>query len=115
MICFCLLNLQTVPYLEEAKDENIPKRKTVEYITNKIVIGLVPKLSNNYEYQILTAWSNLQEAGTACLKVAVSERASVNQLQEIFKKEPVYNCYPLCVHQGSTIENCETLVSGKSI
>ena len=115
MICFCLLNLQTVPYLEEAKDENIPKRKTVEYITNKIVIGLVPKLSNNYKYQRLTAWSNLQEAGTACLKFGVSERASVNQLQQIFKKEPVYNCYPLCVHQGSTIENCETLVSGESI
>ena len=107
MICFCLLNLQTVPYLEEAKDENIPKRKMLEYITNKIVVGSVPKLSNNYEYQRLTAWSNLQEAGTACLNVAVSECASVNQLQEIFKKGPVYNCYPLRVHQGSATESCE--------
>ena len=63
MICFCLLNPQTVSYLEEARDENIPKRKMLEYITNKIVIGSVPKLSNNYEYRRLTAWSNLQEAG----------------------------------------------------
>ena len=82
----------------EAKDENIPERKMLEYITNKIVIGSVPKLSNNYQYQRLTVWSNLQEAGTACLKVAVSERASVNQLQEIFKKGQVYNCYPLRAH-----------------
>ena len=114
MICFCLLNPQTVSYLEEARDENIPKRKMLEYITNKIVIGSVPKLSNNYEYRRLIAWSNSQEAGTAGLKVAVSERDSVNQLQEIFKKEPVYNCYPLCIRQGSAIENCET-VSGKNI
>ena len=114
MICFCLLNPQTVSYLEEARDENIPKRKMLEYITNKIVIGSVPKLSNNYEYRRLTAWSNLQEAGTACLKVNVRERASVNQLQETFKKGPVYNCYPLRIHQGSAIENCET-VSSKNI
>ena len=114
MICFCLLNPQTVSYLEEARDENIPKRKMLEYITNKIVIGSVPKLSNNYEYRRLTAWSNLQEAGTACLKVNVRERASVNQLQETFKKGPVYNCYPLRLHQGSAIENCET-VSSKNI
>ena len=114
MICFCLLNPQTVSYLEEARDENIPKRKLLEYITNKIVIGSVPKLSNNYEYRRLTAWSNLQEAGTACLKVNVRERASVNQLQETFKKGPVYNCYPLRIHQGSAIENCET-VSSKNI
>ena len=65
MICFYLLNLQTVPHLEEAKNENIPKRKMLEYITNKIVIGSVTKLSNNYEYQRLKACSNLQEAGTA--------------------------------------------------
>ena len=114
MICFCLLNPQTVSYLEEARDENIPKRKMLEDITNKIVIGSVPKLSNNYEYRRLTAWSNLQEAGTACLKVNVRERASVNQLQETFKKGPVYNCYPLRIHQGSAIENCET-VSSKNI
>ena len=114
MICFCLLNAQTVSYLEEARDENIPKRKMLEYITNKIVIGSVPKLSNNYEYRRLTAWSNLQEAGTACLKVNVRERASVNQLQETFKKGPVYYCYPLRIHQGSAIENCET-VSSKNI
>ena len=114
MICFCLLNPQTVSYLEEARDENIPKRKMLEYITNKIVIGSVPKLSNNCEYRRLTAWSNLQEAGTACLKVNVRERASVNQLQETFKKGPVYNCYPLRIHQGSAIENCET-VSSKNI
>ena len=114
MICFCLLNPQTVSYLEEARDENIPKRKMLEYITNKIVIGSVPKLSNNYEYRRLTAWSNLQEAGTACLKVNVRERASVNQLQETFKKGPVYNCYPLRIHQGSATENCET-VSSKNI
>ena len=114
MICFCLLNPQTVSYLKEARDENIPKRKMLEYITNKIVIGSVPKLSNNYEYRRLTAWSNLQEAGTACLKVNVRERASVNQLQETFKKGPVYNCYPLRIHQGSAIENCET-VSSKNI
>ena len=114
MICFCLLNPQTVSYLEEARDENIPKRKMLEYITNKIVIGSVPKLSNNYEYRRLTVWSNLQEAGTACLKVNVRERASVNQLQETFKKGPVYNCYPLRIHQGSAIENCET-VSSKNI
>ena len=54
-MCFCLLNLQTVAYLEEAKGENIPKRKMLEYITKKIVLGSVPKLSNNYEYQRLTA------------------------------------------------------------
>ena len=114
MICFCLLNPQTVSYLEEARDENIPKRKMLEYITNKIVIGSVPKLSNNYEYRRLTAWSNLQEAGTACLKVNVRERASVNQLQETFKKGPVYNCHPLRIHQGRAIENCET-VSSKNI
>ena len=59
------LDLQTVPYLEEAKNENIPKLKMLEYITNKIVIGSITKHSNNYEYQRLTACSNLQEAGTA--------------------------------------------------
>ena len=75
MVCFRLLNLQTVPYLEEVKDENIPKRKMLEYVTNKIVIGSVPKLSNNYKYQRLKTWPNLREAGTTCLKVAVSERA----------------------------------------
>ena len=69
MIFFCLLNLQTIPYLEEAKDENIPKRKLLEYVINKIVIRSVPKLSNNYEYQRLTEWSNLQEASVACLNV----------------------------------------------
>ena len=53
MICFGLLNLQTVPYLEKAEDGNIPKRKMLEYIANKIVIGSVPNLSNNYEYQRL--------------------------------------------------------------
>ena len=46
---------------------------------------------------------------------AVSEHASVTQLQENFKKGPVYNCYPLFVHQGSAIENCETLISDKNI
>ena len=89
------------------------RSKRWKYV-NKIVIGSVPKLSNNYEYRRLIAWSNSQEAGTAGLKVAVSERDSVNQLQGIFKKEPVYNCYPLCICQGSAIENCET-VSGKNI
>ena len=69
MIFFCLLNLQTIPYLEEAKDENIPKRKLLDYVINKIVIRSVPKLSNNYEYQRLTEWSNLQEASAACLNV----------------------------------------------
>ena len=53
MICFCLLNLQTVPYLEKAEDENMPKRKMLEYIANKTVIASVPNLSNNYEYQRL--------------------------------------------------------------
>ena len=73
MICFCLLHLQTVPCLEEAKDENIPKCKMLEYITKNIVLGPVPKLSDNYEYQRLTAWSNLQEARTACLKVGTRQ------------------------------------------
>ena len=39
----------------ETRNGSIPKRKKLEYITNKIVIGSVPKLSNNYEYQRLTA------------------------------------------------------------
>ena len=49
------------------------------------------------------------------MKVAVSKRASVNQLQETFKMGPIYNCYPLHVHQGNALENSETLVSGKNI
>ena len=39
----------------ETRNGSIPKRKMLEYITNKIVNGSVPKLSNNYEYQRLTA------------------------------------------------------------
>ena len=99
--------------LESPNAFMLGRSKRWKYV-NKIVIGSVPKLSNNYEYRRLIAWSNSQEAGTAGLKVAVSERDSVKQLQEIFKKEPVYNCYPLCIRQGSAIENCET-VSGKNI
>ena len=99
--------------LESLNGFMLGESKRWKYI-NKIVIGSILKLSNNYEYQRLIAWSNSQEAGTVCLKVAVSERASVNQLQETFKKRPVYNCYPLCIHQGSAIENCET-VSGKNV
>ena len=78
MICLCLLNHQTVSYLEKAKDENIPKRKMLEYITNKIVIGSVPKLSNNYEHQRVIAWFNLQEVNTlqltSCRKSSKSDQ-----------------------------------------
>ena len=43
----------------EAKDKNLPKRKMMEYIKNEFVFGSVPKLSNDYQYQRLTAWSKM--------------------------------------------------------
>lgn len=62
MISFSPLNLKTVLYLEEETDKNIRNRELLEYITDKIIIGSVLKL---------TAWSTIQDGSHGLIKNVV--------------------------------------------
>ena len=76
MIRFCLVNLQTMPYLLEAKAENVPKRELMQFISLEISQGAIPKLSKGLSQYRNVSWKNILDVGEACLELDPKSRAS---------------------------------------
>ena len=104
MICFCLVNLQTISYFLEAKDENVPKRELMQFISSKISQGATPNLSEDLGQNRKVSWKNILDVGEACLKLDQKSRASTKDLKEIMQRGKVCKAYPLGNHQGSALE-----------
>ena len=115
MICFCLVNLQTIPYLLEAKDEDVPKRELMQFISLKIPQGAMLKLSKNLSQYRKVSWKNILEIGEACLRLDPKRRASTKDLREIMQRGKTYKAYPLGNHQGSALEDVSPFVLGKFV
>ena len=115
MICFCLVNLQTIPYLLEAKDEDVPKRELMQFISLKISQGAMPKLSKNLSQYRKVSWKNILDVGEACLKLDPKSHASTKDLREMMQRGKAHKAYPMGNHQGSALEDVSPFVLGKFV
>ena len=102
MICFCLINMQQVPYPMELKHMNISKRETLDFVKKKISKGCTPK-----KYCIL-------QAEKASLKLDPSESPSTKILQDIINSTLEYVSYLLCNHQGAALIQAQEINIGKT-
>ena len=112
MVCFCLLNLHTVPYMVEVKAEKVQRREMMEFIYSKVTAGTIPQLSDNFDLYKAASWNNILAAGKASVKFDSKSRASVKQLQEIMLRGKIYRNYALTIHQGGAFENAAVYRSG---
>ena len=110
-ICFCLVNLEPIPYAVELK--KMPKREMSAAITEMITKGVIPKQNQIYREKLETVWFHLLQAGKASIKIDPSERSSAKALQGILCNTLEYSAYPLPNHQGSALEQAQDIFSGK--
>ena len=95
-----------------AKDENVPKRELVQFISSKIYQGAIPKLSKDLGQYRKVSWRNILDVGEACLKLDQKSRACTKDSKEIMQRGKVYKAYPLGNHQGSAAEDASPFVLG---
>ena len=110
-ICFCLVNLEPIPYAIELKE--VPKREMLAAITEMIAKGVILKKNQIYREKLETVWFHLLQAGKASVKIGPSERPSAKALQDILCNTLEYSTYPLRNHQGSALEQAQYFKYGK--
>ena len=115
IICFCLINMQPVPYATELKHMNISKRDTLGFVKKKISKGCTPevKIISIRENKKKT-WYYILQAGKASLKIDPSERPSTKILKDILNSTLEYVSYPLCNHQGTALVQAQEINIGKT-
>ena len=95
-----------------AKDENVPKRELMQFISSKICQGAIPKLSKDLGQYRKVSWRNILDVGEACLKLDQKSRACTKDSKEIMQRGKVYKAYPLGNHQGSAFEDASPFYVG---
>ena len=115
MISFCLVNLQTIPYLLEARDKDVPKRELMQFISLKIFQGAMLKLSKDLSQYRKVIWKDILDVGEACLKLDPKSRASTKDLRDMMQTGKVYKAYQLGNYHGSALEDVLPFVLGKFV
>ena len=65
-----------MPYLLEAKAENVPKRELMQFISLEISQAAIPKLSKGLSQFRKVSWKNILDVREACLKLDPESHAS---------------------------------------
>ena len=112
MVCFCLLNLHTVPYMVQIKAEKVQRREMMEFTYSKVTDRPIPQLSDNFDLYKAASLNIILSVGKTSMKFDSDSHASVKELQEIIQRGKIYRNYPLVIHQGSALENAAVYHSG---
>ena len=92
-ICFCLVNLESIPYAVELQE--VPKSEMLAAITDMITKAL----SRSKIKFIAKNLVHLLQAGKASIKIDPSERPYAKALQDILCNTLEYSAYPLRNHK----------------
>ena len=105
MVLYCLINMYTVPHLEEYKKISATSKHRESFITGKVSNINLPDYNTRKICHVANQWNPINEVVKKCLRKAPSDCPSTDERKQTFRKQIEMKAYHLNIDQGTAI--CE--------